>query len=335
MLHRPILSLTAPPPEYCPDSMGNRLERLGVGAFGQVYEERDAEGRRTGRCVKIISIDPSAGTTYVQAVQEISLLAQLKHDNIVRYLGSDFGEDNAVTKEALQSSPTVMRIWMEQCDSTLLSAILMPPRAGGFYAEISIWRALRELSDALRYLHAMDVLHRDIKPGNVLRKAGAFKLGDFGLAKVLQATQQTTRSLVGTPEYMAPEVRARSPYGKPADVYSLGLCVLHVSSMALGPARPSPPTDAAGTVQALRSGHHYSVALCDLLLEMLSADPALRPTAEGLYRRACAAPASLADAERMIAQKTEARASLSKQIEELDAQVAELRQLISLQQRTH
>jgi serine/threonine protein kinase len=77
----------------------------------------------------------------------------------------------------------------------------------------------------LAYLHHEKILHRDIKPGNVLiHSSGAVKLCDFGLASLSDKSLQTT--VVGTTRYMAPERLRARPYGRSSDVWSIGLVVL-------------------------------------------------------------------------------------------------------------
>jgi len=83
-----------------------------------------------------------------------------------------------------------------------------------------------QLCLAVKFVHDKNILHRDIKPPNIfLTKVGVLKLGDFGIARVLQSTQSMARTQVGTPYYSAPELCHGLSYGKKADVWALG-CVL-------------------------------------------------------------------------------------------------------------
>jgi serine/threonine protein kinase len=85
----------------------------------------------------------------------------------------------------------------------------------------------RQLASALNYVHSIPIIHRDVHPGNVLVQPGpTLKLSDFGLAK--DVTYNSVRSVVGVPDFMAPEVIGES-YGPPADIFSLGvvfICVI-------------------------------------------------------------------------------------------------------------
>ena len=90
---------------------------------------------------------------------------------------------------------------------------------------ITVW--FQQMSKAIQYCHSHNILHRDLKPGNIfLAKDGTIKIGDFGIAVQLNSTGSFAKTCIGTPTYMAPEVIREEPYSKPADVWSLG-CVLY------------------------------------------------------------------------------------------------------------
>ena len=79
----------------------------------------------------------------------------------------------------------------------------------------------------LEYIHGRKVLHRDIKVSNIfLSKNNTVKLGDFGISKVLESTQEIANTVVGTPYYMSPEVCENKPFSFKSDVWALG-CVLY------------------------------------------------------------------------------------------------------------
>jgi len=80
---------------------------------------------------------------------------------------------------------------------------------------------------ALKYIHSLKILHRDLKASNLfLSASGSLKIGDFGIAKVLEGTLENAQTMVGTPYYMSPEIIENKPYQFKSDVWSLG-CILY------------------------------------------------------------------------------------------------------------
>lgn len=99
----------------------------------------------------------------------------------------------------------------------------------------------KDLCNALVTCQAKNVIHRDIKPQNVfVSPSGQFKLGDFGIARTVERTTRATAG-IGTYSYMAPEVEKNEPYGKSADIYSLGLLMYWLLNERRGPFMPLPP----------------------------------------------------------------------------------------------
>jgi hypothetical protein len=154
------------------------------------------------------------------------------------------------------------------------------------------------LASALTTAHEADVIHRDVKPGNVLLPLGGrpmAKLGDFGISRILGATRVTaTGLLTGTPQFAAPEVADGESSGPAADVYSLALTLFLVFS---GNRFPFPIGDDASAAQWLRAHREETAAplrrflaaaparLEELLAEGLSKDPDHRPTAAEILER--------------------------------------------------
>ena len=97
---------------------------------------------------------------------------------------------------------------------------------GKTFAETQIMEWFVQMCLALYYLHDKKILHRDLKTQNIFLRNTRVKLGDFGIAKVLDSTQQFTNTCIGTPYYMSPELFKYKPYSYKSDIWALG-CVLY------------------------------------------------------------------------------------------------------------
>lgn len=145
---------------------------------------------------------------------ELSTLMALQHTNIVRYL-------NCFEDESF---------WfmvMEYCDDTVNRCALEHQK---FPSELEVCGIARQILNGLFYLHRNHIVHRDIKPGNILRDGrGFFKIADFGEAQLIPLPESAQKSsllgLPGTPAYMAPECLHKALIHQSADVWSLA-CVL-------------------------------------------------------------------------------------------------------------
>ena len=140
------------------------------------------------------------------------------------------------------------------------------------------------LADALGYVHGHGVVHRDVKPGNVLftdaENGRRVKLADFGIARLADSANLTDAGLVvGSARYLSPEQALGAAVGPPTDVYALGLVLLECLTGA--PAYPGAGI-AAAVARLYRDPEvpdHVDPALGRLLVAMTSREPALRPTA--------------------------------------------------------
>jgi serine/threonine-protein kinase len=185
------------------------LERIGRGAMGTVYKALHL-GLQRHVAIKVLHQDLAADSTQVERLKsEAKLLASLDHPNILRAL--DAGESNGfpfVVTEFVEGETLRERLGREG------------PLPEGEALEIT-----RALADALERARRMGVVHRDVKPGNVLlTRQGAPKLMDLGLAKGPVDTGLTQHgATVGTPQYISPE-QAQDPRKADtrSDIYSLG-----------------------------------------------------------------------------------------------------------------
>jgi serine/threonine protein kinase len=189
---------------------------LGSGGMGVVYQALD---RRTGDrvAVKVLRFRPAEHPTLFRRIErEFRSASALEHPNIVRALAFESGGESGFLVYELVNGGS-LGVRLEQ---------------GGRLAEADAVKVVTQVAQALHYAHGAGVIHRDVKPDNILcLPDGRVKLTDFGLAKELHADEELTRQAagLGTPNYMAPEqfCDARSA-GVRCDVYSLGATLYHL-----------------------------------------------------------------------------------------------------------
>lgn len=190
------------------------VKQIGRGNYGSVYL---VESLETGEplCLKKISFFGMSDSEKDAAKQEVALLSSLRHPCIVRYVDS-FIQDST------------LHIVMQMCEGgDLASRIKAAKRAKMYFEEGQILDWLCQLAFAVAYIHKRRVLHRDLKTQNVfLTSNNLVRLGDFGIARVLEHTFENARTVVGTPYYMSPEVCENKDYNAASDMWALG-CVLY------------------------------------------------------------------------------------------------------------
>ncbi|MFF7451136.1 MULTISPECIES: protein kinase [unclassified Streptomyces] len=243
------------------------VESIGQGGMGRVWRAADDMLDREV-AVKEMRIDgldaEDARTRRERTLREARATARIDHPNVVRiYDVVDEGE----------------RLWivMELVVGRSLERIVAE---GGPLGPLETARIGIGLVTALRQVHARGVLHRDIKPGNVLVEAGARRvvLTDFGIAAIQDAKALTmVGMLVGSPDYMAPERISGRPQGPPSDIWSLGatLCA------ALGGRSPFSRDTTLATLHAVLYEEPElppaAGPLREILAALLEKDPEIRP----------------------------------------------------------
>eukprot|EP00927_Polykrikos_kofoidii_P085388 TRINITY_DN9285_c0_g1_i2.p1 TRINITY_DN9285_c0_g1~~TRINITY_DN9285_c0_g1_i2.p1 ORF type:complete len:803 (-),score=126.76 TRINITY_DN9285_c0_g1_i2:386-2794(-) len=197
------------------------LRFLGRGTFGEVLlacdrkEQQDLVALKTVACDQL-STD-AAERARSTALSEARLLRQLRHPHIVGC-------------REVQWDAERQTVWfaLEYLDGGDVQSLIDARKQCGApsFEDHFVRRVLASVGSALRYVHEQDVLHRDVKPANVLLARGArrIKLGDFGVSKLLEATGRA-RTVVGTPYYLSPEIVSGQAYGGAADAWALGVCL--------------------------------------------------------------------------------------------------------------
>lgn len=187
---------------------------IGQGAYAIVYLARDLKHERKV-ALKVLLADPTSDTGEIRFIREIRMLARLQHPNILPLHDSGHVEDLLYYVMPYVSGETLRdRIDREKQLTTEAACNIA-----------------RDVADALAYAHTQGIIHRDIKPDNILLSAGHPILADFGIARAidLAGVRQLTRTGMGspgTPAYMSPEqLMGDKELDGRSDTYSLG-CVL-------------------------------------------------------------------------------------------------------------
>ncbi|XP_036176155.1 serine/threonine-protein kinase 36 isoform X9 [Myotis myotis] len=193
------------------------LEMIGEGSFGRVYKGR----RKYSAQVVALKFIPKLGRSEKELrnlQREIEIMRGLRHPNIVHMLDS-FETDKEVVVVTDYAEGELFQILEDD----------------GKLPEDQVQAIAAQLVSALYYLHSHRILHRDMKPQNILlAKDGGIKLCDFGFARAMSTNTMVLTSIKGTPLYMSPELVEERPYDHTADLWSVG-CILYELAVGTPP----------------------------------------------------------------------------------------------------
>ena len=262
-----------------PVVLGDRYRLSGVigrGGMAVVYRADDVKLAREV-AVKILLDGAGDETDRERFIAEAKTLAMLSHSGLVTVLDAGFGtsgQQEVVPDDGAHDRPFLV---MELVDGhTMVELMKDGPMPLEDLAPIAA-----QVAEALAYVHARGVVHRDVKPGNVLvRHDGAVKLADFGIARLVEQQTHHTRTgvAVGTAAYIAPEQVTGGTAEGSADVYALGLVMLEAVTGRR--TYDGPPAEAAlARLQRPPEIPELAPGWRDLLTGMTALDPADRPSA--------------------------------------------------------
>uniref|UniRef100_A0A4W5PC53 non-specific serine/threonine protein kinase n=1 Tax=Hucho hucho TaxID=62062 RepID=A0A4W5PC53_9TELE len=200
-----------------PEKLFADLREIGHGSFGAVYFARDVRNNEVVAIKKMSYTGKQSNEKWQDIIKEVKFLQKLRHPNTIEYRGCYLREHTAwlVMEYCLGSASDLLEVHKKPLQEVEIAAITHGALLG------------------LAYLHSHNMIHRDVKAGNILlTEPGQVKLGDFGSASIVAPAN----SFVGTPYWMAPEVilaMDEGQYDGKVDVWSLGITCIELGKHPL------------------------------------------------------------------------------------------------------
>eukprot|EP00940_MAST-03C_sp_MAST-3C-sp2_P001784 g1784.t1 len=244
-----------------------KIRSLGKGSFGQAWLVVSKRDRK--RYVAKVMQEFSTKEEKMACFHEANVLKSLNHENIVKYVDS-FAEGDK------------FHIVMEFVDGGDMSELIK--RQKKMRRRLSEERVLHvfwQICRAVENCHDNRIMHRDIKSQNIfLTREGNVKVGDFGIARVLDSTTALAQTKIGTPYYLSPEICQDKPYNQKSDIWALGCLLYEMLTLEV----PFQSKDMMNLVrkilfqnpQKIRGG--YSLSVRNLTSSLLAKDPRRRPS---------------------------------------------------------
>lgn len=260
------------------------VKGLGEGSFGRAWLVKH---KPSAQLLAMKEMRPASRGELVGALAEAERLSQLKHEHIIRYV------------DAFVKGSSVYIIMEYAQQGTLQHQLEQHRRDGKRIPKCQVVKWTFQLCLALRYIHGLAMVHRDIKALNCFLSAdGSIRLGDFGTARKLERNhaasghepgKRTCSTPVGTPMYMSPELCCGRSYGQKADVWALGCLLYELLTLrhAFFGASMERLTAAIrrGQYDNTRYPELYGQSLTSLCNDLLAAEPHNRPTISAVMKR--------------------------------------------------
>ncbi|RJE22462.1 calcium calmodulin-dependent protein kinase [Aspergillus sclerotialis] len=260
--------LSGQPESYEKKALYKFGRTLGAGTYGIV---REAESSTQKVAIKIILKKNVRGNERM-VYDELEMLQALNHPNIVHFVDWFESKDKFYIVTQLATGG---ELFDRICEC-------------GKFTEKDASQTIRQVLDAVNYLHQRNIVHRDLKPENLLYLApgeSPLVLADFGIAKMLETPTELLTSMAGSFGYAAPEVMLKKGHGKAVDMWSLGV-ITYTLLCGYSPFRAENLTD---LIEECRSGQiifhdrywrDVSKDAKDFILSLLQVDPSKRATSE-------------------------------------------------------
>ena len=243
------------------------IRTLGEGGYGRALLVRcrtDPSKRYVMKEVRLSALKPKERE---EARREAKVLAALRHPNIVQYVDSfEDGRNFYIVMEYADGGDLAQKI---------------EKRGRKLFPEEEVLHDFIQIALAIKYIHDRKILHRDLKAQNVfLMKDGTVKLGDFGIARVLDNTAQLCKTQIGTPYYLSPEICEGKRYNSKTDIWSLGCILYELCALR----HPFDAANINGLLMVIIHGKYkpipgqYSENMKRLLAMLLTRNPEKRPS---------------------------------------------------------
>ena len=261
----------------------NKIRRIGKGSYGEVFLIKSNKTQKE-YALKAIKIKGVNQNILERIMIEVDNLKSLDHPNIISF------------KCAFESNIKVplLNIITEYADNgDLEEKLKLHSNQKKYFEENELLDWIIQNCLALQYLHGKDIIHRDIKPSNIfLMKNNTIKLGDFGISKNISIFHET-RTMIGSPLYIAPEIIRNENYSFKADIWSLGVTFCHLMTLDFPFEGDDDPKIIYDNILKMNLNkkifdkeknnykeeilNKYSKEFIDLIKELMSLDPKKRP----------------------------------------------------------
>ena len=247
------------------------LRLIGKGSYGEVFLAKSQVDSKQ-YVLKRIKLDSLSEREKRTAAQEARLLSELVHPNIVSY------------KDSFHSNG-LLHIVMSYCEGGDLNKFLKA-RNSCHLSESQIIHWFVQIALALLYLHKQNILHRDLKTQNIFLSRNIVKVGDLGIARVLESADAMARTFIGTPYYMSPEIFQNIPYNYKSDIWALGCCVVEMATLKTAFSAKDLNSLAFKIIVGKQPSipSNYSAQLKQLIQCLLARDPQQRPSINQLLK---------------------------------------------------
>uniref|UniRef100_A0A914W2G2 non-specific serine/threonine protein kinase n=1 Tax=Plectus sambesii TaxID=2011161 RepID=A0A914W2G2_9BILA len=209
------------------------VSQIGAGSYGIVLLAQTTNASQDRFVLKQIDLRKLSQKEKTLAFEEATILSQVGgHPNIVTFHRSFQDNHHLIMVMDYCDKGDLYGAVQKQLNYNRKHGLKLNSYDYRYFPEAQIWDWFMQICLAVRYLHNRHILHRDLKLQNIfLTSDGLIKVGDFGIAKILNGAVDMTRTCIGTPFYLSPEICENKPYDTKTDIWSLGCLLYEMSAL--------------------------------------------------------------------------------------------------------